>query len=159
MPTYWYSTRGVDQTRLSNRHLNLLDEAFERRTRVQLYDTDAFGHGVPAIANPYQGTMSAGDLHYGLYRQPSLAQDSDLQLDMSLLMECPSSLQPSLKSSTLLDSPRSRFSPSSAMTCRPLRSQHSTLCNDDDGQQSGSYSPPRRSPALYEDHCLCCIIS
>ncbi|KAF7725523.1 hypothetical protein EC973_009553 [Apophysomyces ossiformis] len=87
MATYWYSTNGMDQRRLSNRHLAVLDQAFERRTRVQIFDDDAFGRNVPAIANPYQGTMTAGDIHFGLYRHPSLWQMSEDSLDTLILMD------------------------------------------------------------------------
>ncbi|KAI8644687.1 hypothetical protein BD408DRAFT_441467 [Parasitella parasitica] len=66
MASFWYSTNGMDQRRLSSRHLPTLDQAFERRARIQIFDDEVFGQNVAAVANPYQGTMTAGDLHFGL---------------------------------------------------------------------------------------------
>ncbi|KAI8333981.1 hypothetical protein BC941DRAFT_433520 [Chlamydoabsidia padenii] len=84
--TYWYSTNGMDHKRLANRHVAALDEAFERQTRVTIYDDEAFGNR-SAIASPHLGTMTSGDIHYGLYRQPSLWQDnSKASLDSGMLV-------------------------------------------------------------------------
>lgn len=70
--SYWYSTNGLDRRRLSNRYLAILDQAFTEHARIQIVDDELFGQDVLAMANPYQGTMTAGDIHYGLYRQPPL---------------------------------------------------------------------------------------
>ncbi|KAL9558380.1 hypothetical protein PS6_001347 [Mucor atramentarius] len=78
MASYWYSTNGMDQRRLSSRHLPILDQAFERHARIQIFDDELFGQDVPAIANPYQGTMTAGDLHFGLYRQPPMWHPTEM---------------------------------------------------------------------------------
>lgn len=78
---YWYSTNGMVQRRLPNRHFTMLDQAFERRARIQIYDDEIFGANVSALANPYQGTMTAGDLHFGLYRHPPIWRMSDVSLD------------------------------------------------------------------------------
>ncbi|KAG1470689.1 hypothetical protein G6F56_002534 [Rhizopus delemar] len=78
---YWYSTNGMVQSRLPSRHFAILDQAFERRTRIQIYDEEVFGANMPALANPYQGTMTAGDLHFGLYRHPPVWRMSDVSLD------------------------------------------------------------------------------
>jgi hypothetical protein len=87
MASYWYSTNGMSQRRLSNRHLSILDQAFERHARIQIFDDEVFGQNVAAIANPYQGTMTAGDLHFGLYRQPPMWRMSDTSLDTLILMD------------------------------------------------------------------------
>ncbi|KAI8881898.1 hypothetical protein K501DRAFT_286135, partial [Backusella circina FSU 941] len=87
MSTYWYSTNGMSQRRLSHRNVALLDRAFERHDRIQIFDDEVFGVNVPAIANPYQGTMTAGDLHFGLYRQPPMWRISDTSLDTLILMD------------------------------------------------------------------------
>jgi hypothetical protein len=87
MTSYWYSTNGMSQRRLSNRHLSILDQAFERHARIQIFDDDVFGQNITAIANPYQGTMTAGDLHFGLYRQPPMWRMSDTSLDTLILMD------------------------------------------------------------------------
>lgn len=92
MTSYWYSTNGMNQRRLSIRHLSILDQAFERHTRIQIFDDEVFGQNVAAIANPYQGTMTAGDLHFGLYRQPPMWRMSDTSLDTLILMESNTSL-------------------------------------------------------------------
>ncbi|KAI9306990.1 hypothetical protein BJ944DRAFT_238252 [Cunninghamella echinulata] len=83
--TYWYSTNGMDHKRLADRHVSALDEAFERQTRVQIVDPEAFGNH-PAIASPHLGTMTSGEIHYGLYRQPSLWESSDNSLDNLLFI-------------------------------------------------------------------------
>ena len=96
MCSYWYSTNGMNQRRLSIRHLSILDQAFERHARIQLFDDEAFGQNVPAIANPYQGTMTAGDLHFGLYRKPPMWRMSDTSLDTLILMDSDSQLDEAL---------------------------------------------------------------
>jgi hypothetical protein len=87
MSEYWYSTNGLIQRRLSSRHLHALDQAFESHARIQLLDEDLFGPNVVAIANPYQGTMTASDIHYGLYRQPPMWRMSNSTLDGFILMD------------------------------------------------------------------------
>ncbi|KAI8984016.1 hypothetical protein BDF20DRAFT_857571 [Mycotypha africana] len=104
---YWYSTNGMMQRRLPLHHLAILDQAFERHARIQLLieeEEDLFFSGsmtcsnpkqqqqqhkhiVTITANPYQGTMTAGDLHYGLYRQPPLWRISDASLDTLILLD------------------------------------------------------------------------
>ncbi|KAI7868060.1 hypothetical protein BDF14DRAFT_589270 [Spinellus fusiger] len=88
MAAYWYSTDGTDQRRLSGRHLSMLDEAFEHQKRVELYDSEAFGPNIIATACPHLGTMTAGLIHFGLYRQPSLWSSCDGSLDTLVLMSC-----------------------------------------------------------------------
>ncbi|CAO3590952.1 unnamed protein product [Absidia cylindrospora] len=83
--TYWYSTNGMDRKRLADRHVTALDEAFDRQARVQIFDDEAFGNR-PAFASPHLGTMTSGDIHYGLYRQPSLWEDSMPSLDSMKLV-------------------------------------------------------------------------
>lgn len=87
MSSYWYSTNGLVHRRLSIRHLNTLDQAFEKHARVQIFDDELFGRDIPAIANPYQGTMTAGEIHYGLYRQPPMWRMSDSSLNTLILMD------------------------------------------------------------------------
>lgn len=116
--TYWYSTDGANHQRLANRHTSLLDQAFDKRKRIQLHDTAMFGN-VVAVANPYAGTMTAGNIHYGLYRHPSLWQDptgiSD-DLDTLVLIDDDNLLQDasSSNSSTSSTSSRSTSSASSS---------------------------------------------
>lgn len=86
--SYWYSTSGRIHLRISSTHLDSLDEAFKQHTRIQIVDEQLFGPDTTINAFPSQGTMTAGDLHYGLYRQPPLwQQDDTTSLDMFLLEE------------------------------------------------------------------------
>ncbi|KAG2218829.1 hypothetical protein INT45_007596 [Circinella minor] len=86
---YWYTANGMIHKRLSNNHTPLLDQAFECRIRVQVYDNDIFGPNTIAVANPAAGTMTVGDLHYGLYRHPFLVFDhsSATTMDSLILMD------------------------------------------------------------------------
>ncbi|KAI8340550.1 hypothetical protein BC941DRAFT_417547 [Chlamydoabsidia padenii] len=77
---YWYSTNGMDRKRLADRHVLALDEAFDRQARVEIFDDEAFKHK-SAVASPHLGTMTSGDIHYGLYRQPSLWESNEASLD------------------------------------------------------------------------------
>ncbi|KAI8048332.1 uncharacterized protein B0P05DRAFT_564498 [Gilbertella persicaria] len=91
MTSYWYSTNGMKQCRLSNRYLSVLDQAYERRSRIQIADEELFGKTMSAIANPYQGTMTAEEFHFGLYRQPPIWRMSSISLDTLTFMDCASS--------------------------------------------------------------------
>ncbi|KAI9252431.1 hypothetical protein BDA99DRAFT_541150 [Phascolomyces articulosus] len=94
MASYWYSTDGMDHKRLSTRHLDMLDHAFERRARVEISDDQAFGN-VTAMADPFLGTMTAGDIHYGLYRHPSLRKsESNCSLDTLILVDSTAAILP-----------------------------------------------------------------
>ncbi|KAI9303152.1 hypothetical protein BJ944DRAFT_268855 [Cunninghamella echinulata] len=159
MTSYWYSTNGMDQRKLSNKHMQLLDEAFERRTRVQIYDEEALGHSIPAIANPYQGTMSAGDIHYGLYRYPSLWQmdeEDGYDLDTSLLMNINMSLS---TSSTSLTSSTTTKNNNSNTKNRFQQHQHKLFSYSKQSSHHHPYSQRRKSSSLQDDPCYCCIIS
>ncbi|KAI8143030.1 hypothetical protein BJV82DRAFT_613190 [Fennellomyces sp. T-0311] len=134
---YWYTTNGMVHKRLSSRHTVLLDQAFDRRIRVQIYDIDAFGPTAVAVANPVAGTMTAGDLHYGLYRHPSLllnnssaAMDSLILMDTDMLQE---SSHESFRDGSTLDI----FSPS-------------------EYHRFSSQSGRRRSTTHLENQCICC---
>jgi hypothetical protein len=78
--TYWYSTNGMDRKRLADRHVTALDEAFDQQARVEIFDDEAF-RNKSAIASPHLGTMTSGDIHYGLYREPSLWEQNEANLD------------------------------------------------------------------------------
>ena len=94
MASYWYSTDGMDHKRLSNRHLEILDHAYERRARVEISDDQAFSN-VAAIADPFLGTMTAGDIHYGLYRNPSLRKsESNCSLNTLILFDSTAAILP-----------------------------------------------------------------
>ena len=85
---YWYTTNGMVHKQLSNHHTALLDQAFDRRIPVQIYDIDAFRPSAVAVANPVTGTMTAGDIHYGLYRHPSLVlNNSSAAMDSLIFMD------------------------------------------------------------------------
>ncbi|CAO0802976.1 unnamed protein product [Mucor circinelloides] len=138
MASYWYSTNGMDQRRLSSRHLPILDQAFERHARIQIFDDELFGQDVPAIANPYQGTMTAGDLHFGLYRQPPMWRMSDTSLDTLILID-----------PTEMISKTSRLSNGNDMD------EQSIISNN-----KRKYRFIQRRPAVaVEDNCICCVIS
>ncbi|CAO3644669.1 unnamed protein product [Cunninghamella echinulata] len=160
MTSYWYSTNGMDQRKLSNKHMQLLDEAFERRTRVQIYDEEALGHSIPAIANPYQGTMSAGDIHYGLYRYPSLWQmdeEDGYDLDTSLLMNINMSL--STSSTSLTSSTTTKNNNNNNTKNRFQQHQHKLFSYSKQSSHHHPYSQRRKSSSLQDDPCYCCIIS
>lgn len=160
MATYWYSTNGMHHKRLSNRHTSLLDQAFDRRIRVQIYDVEAFGPSVVAVANPFAGTMIAGDIHYGLYRHPSLALTDTISLDTLELTD---------SENLLLQLTRGDNAVGTATT----RSTHSNT-NNDDVTSTTTFAPPRHknrrkkrvssstaAAGPKDDHeCLpCCILS
>ncbi|CAO3613878.1 unnamed protein product [Cunninghamella blakesleeana] len=163
MSSYWYSTNGMDQRKLSNKHMELLDDAFERRTRVQLYDEEALGHSIPAIANPYQGTMSAGDIHYGLYRYPSLWQmenDDYYDLDTSLLMtNTNNNLSTSSMTTTTINNTttKNRFYRSSSINPTTVNTFSFKLLSY--SKQTHHYSQRKRQSTIHDDPCYCCIIS
>lgn len=70
----------MDRKRLADRHVSALDEAFDQQTRVEIFDDEAF-RNKSAIASPHLGTMTSGDIHYGLYREPSLWEQNEANLD------------------------------------------------------------------------------
>ncbi|OAD73979.1 hypothetical protein PHYBLDRAFT_145443 [Phycomyces blakesleeanus NRRL 1555(-)] len=169
MVAYWYSTDGIDQRRLSNRHLSILDEAFKQQRRVEIYDEDAFGPEVLATACPHLGTMTAGLLHYGLYRQPSLWDACDSSLETLLLMDCGDGADQDSKglssdwyenSCGLLDTPAieipdSVHSPDhhAMMRTIPQGTNPSSLFSN---YQS---VPDRPQSHLHDSSYICCIIS
>ncbi|KAI8364674.1 uncharacterized protein BYT42DRAFT_165231 [Radiomyces spectabilis] len=159
--SYWYSTDGMDKRRLSTRHLPALDQAFERRTRVEIYDDEAFGNHV-AIANPYQGTMTAGDIHYGLYRHPTLWRISDASLDTSMLIDSSTAIM-SADTHPSDSSPRSRFTaietPSTASSSLTAADKTMRKSSIQDTREALYRQRRRASVAPNDDHCNCCIIS
>ncbi|GAN05626.1 hypothetical protein MAM1_0097c05098 [Mucor ambiguus] len=138
MASYWYSTNGMDQRRLSSRHLPVLDQAFERHARIQIFDDELFGLNVPAIANPYQGTMTAGDLHFGLYRQPPMWRMSDTSLDTLILID-----------------PTEMISKTSRLSNGNELDEQSIISND----RKKYRFMQRKPPVAVEDNCICCVIS
>jgi hypothetical protein len=134
----------MSQRRLSSRHLSILDQAFERHARIQIFDDEVFGHNVPAIANPYQGTMTAGDLHFGLYRQPPMWRISDTSLDTLILMD---------------------MDDSSAKMNRHSNGQPETnTVNDASSIKYNKFMQNQRKRIVQqgnsvEEHCICCRIS
>lgn len=145
MTSYWYSTNGMSQRRLSNRHLSILDQAFERHARIQIFDEELFGHNVSALANPYQGTMTAGGLHFGLYRQPPMWQMSDTSLDTLILMDIDdSSVKINRHSNGQPEN--DTINDASAMNYKKfMQDQRKRIV-----QQQGN---------PVEEHCICCRIS
>lgn len=186
MASYWYSTDGMDRKHLPNRHLDVLDRAYERRARVEIYDEQVFGPNVPAIADPYLGTMTAGDIHYGLYRHPSL-RTSDTSLDTLIFADSTIGILASSSSNNNNNTTIRRSSNSVGMINNNhsvSRSRHigqSILNNDQTYNVSsdhntsqhqqpndGTSSPgrianrssiPMRRSILEDEDCVCCIIS
>lgn len=163
MTSYWYSTNGMSQRRLSLRYLSILDQAFERHARIQLFDDDAFGHNVPAIANPYQGTMTAGDLHYGLYRQPPMWCMSDTSLDTLILMDGDTQFDEALDS---LNTTTTKIGNSRHTDGDDRMSDASLDINSSNNgarniQSKYKYIQKKRMllTQATEDHCVCCRIS
>ncbi|OAD05674.1 hypothetical protein MUCCIDRAFT_106233 [Mucor lusitanicus CBS 277.49] len=130
----------MDQRRLSIRHLPLMDQAFERHARIQILDDELFGQNVPAIANPYQGTMTAGDLHFGLYRQPPMWRMSDTSLDTLILIDPAEMI-----------SKASRFSNGNELDEQSISSSS--------GKAKYRFMQQRKLPVAVEDNCICCVIS
>lgn len=186
MASYWYSTDGMDHKRLSNRHLAVLDRAFERRARVEIYDEAAFGTGLTAVADPYLGTMTAGDIHYGLYRNPSLRvrrSESSSSLDTFIFMESTTGI---LSADNRCSSKNSWCENNQVLVASDRRTREASnrQCGDNGNNSSAARatSNPRKNcsfmsaaaaqsssptlgarrtgsqPALEED-CICCIIS
>ncbi|KAI7883362.1 hypothetical protein K492DRAFT_192748 [Lichtheimia hyalospora FSU 10163] len=103
MASYWYSTDGMDHKRLSDRHLELLDKAFEGKKRVEIHDQQAFGN-TAAIADPFLGTMTAANIHYGLYRNPTLRvmmDDDDTSMDSLMMLDSTTLMLDTYNQSTL----------------------------------------------------------
>lgn len=179
--TYWYSTNGMDHKRLSNRHTRLLDEAYERRIRVEIYDIEAFGPSVVAVANPFAGTMTAGDIHYGLYRNPSLAlhDASSSSLDTLILLDTDNLLLKTSPSSptTATKTDSDEHYHKSVLSSSTLRSESITQTKSENHRRAlqNNIHPPftepsncnyrfthtRRSPPPPpgDNHCVCCVIS
>lgn len=143
---YWYSTNGMAQHRLPSRHFAVLDQAFERHTRIQIYDDEIFGANVPALANPYQGTMTAGDLHFGLYRHPPIWRMSDVSLD------------------TLTFIGDSNFTDEDKSTRRDshgnMIQDKEMAANDSTDTKNLKYRTKQRRRIMIEEDCInCCVIS
>ncbi|KAI9254498.1 hypothetical protein BDA99DRAFT_586583 [Phascolomyces articulosus] len=146
---YWYTTNGMIHKRLSNRHTALLDQAFDRRIRVQIYDIDAFGPSAVAVANPVAGTMSAGDIHYGLYRHPSLVlNNSSAAIDSLILMDSDNLLLQDTSHESFRDGSTTTFDIFSPTDYHRSFSHHHH-------QQTATSSSRRRSMVV-ENQCVCC---
>ncbi|KAG2207494.1 hypothetical protein INT47_004242 [Mucor saturninus] len=165
MTSYWYSTNGMNQRRLSNRHLSILDQAFERHARIQLYDDEVFGLNIAAMANPYQGTMTAGDLHFGLYRQPPMWRMSDTSLDTLILMDSHSENDETMETKNRQstgDLP-DRMSDASLddNLSRPNNNNNSNNNNNNRNSNQSRYKYlQKKKPSQYVDeNCICCRIS
>ncbi|KAI8144517.1 hypothetical protein BJV82DRAFT_70358 [Fennellomyces sp. T-0311] len=155
MASYWYSTDGMDHKRLSTRHLDILDRAFERRTRVEIYDDQAFGN-VAAVADPFLGTMTAGDIHYGLYRNPSLRQsESNCSLDTLILVDSTAAILPP----NAAQQSRSRYSNNQSNNddCVLVASDRNNFVRRPSHRAIRSPQTTRR--LAEEEECVCCIIS
>jgi hypothetical protein len=170
MTSYWYSTNGMSQRRLSNRHLSILDQAFERHARIQLYDDEVFGQNIAAIANPYQGTMTAGDLHFGLYRQPPMWRMSDTSLDTLILMDSHSEIDEAINNMNTTIVTKNRHSNGDNDTL-PRMSDASLDSNNlprgviangrtNNGNQTKyKYIQRKKASQYIEENCICCRIS
>ncbi|RUP43944.1 hypothetical protein BC936DRAFT_150160 [Jimgerdemannia flammicorona] len=75
--SYWYSTDGPNRIRIDNAHLATLDYAYETQSKVQLNVGDQ-----TLLASPSTGVLSSGDIHYGLYREPSLNNSEQELFDL-----------------------------------------------------------------------------
>ncbi|KAI9352423.1 hypothetical protein BD770DRAFT_393423 [Pilaira anomala] len=157
--SYWYSRNGLDQRRLSHRHLSILDQAFERHARIQLFDDEVFGQNVIAIANPYQGTLTAGDLHFGLYRQPPMWRMSDTSLDTLILMD---SYHHSQIDETTTTNSKNRHSNGDATSL----DTNTIIINNNNSPRDVTtqstkykYNSHRKKNSQKEEHCICCRIS
>lgn len=149
--TYWYSTNGMHHKRLSNRHTSILDQAFDRRIRVQIYDIEAFGPSVVAVANPFAGTMTAGDIHYGLYRHPTLALTDTVSLDTLVLTDSENLLlQPFTTHSTSVSDTHSYHNNNDENSFTPRRKNR---------RKKQCVSSNSNSPKEEHDCPPCCILS
>ncbi|ORY90031.1 hypothetical protein BCR43DRAFT_499898 [Syncephalastrum racemosum] len=168
MASYWYSTDGMDHKRLSNRHLAVLDRAFERRMRVDIRDKSAFGD-LPAVADPYLGTMTSGDIHYGLYRNPSLRTSEMDALDNLVLVDSSLDLNTNTSRSRHGNTNNSYSNLTNAMGALPQCDGDDRVLVASDRNVSESARPttpsfarPRRhimQSNAAEEECYCCIIS
>ncbi|KAI9495532.1 hypothetical protein BDB00DRAFT_786332 [Zychaea mexicana] len=177
MASYWYSTDGMDHKRLSTRHLELLDRAFERRARVEIRDDQAFGI-VPAIADPFLGTMTSGDIHYGLYRNPSLRQsESNCSLDTLILVDSTAAILPPSPTNAFQQQSRSRYNSPASVSAGAAAAAGGLNGLDDNfvlvasdrniirrpSQQNRSIHVPssvnNNRRMAEEEECVCCIIS
>ncbi|CAO3616241.1 unnamed protein product [Cunninghamella blakesleeana] len=139
--TYWYSTNAI-----SGSSCNSINEAFERQTRVQIFDQEAFGNH-PAIASPHLGTMTSGEIHYGLYRQPSLWETSDNSLDNLILI-------PGV--GDIINMPTDSYEMANSNSATGLNNNNNNSNNSKSNHHSSS--PLRRRPLRPHPNDLCCII-
>ncbi|KAI9491910.1 hypothetical protein BDB00DRAFT_873937 [Zychaea mexicana] len=147
---YWYSTNGMVHKRLSNRHTALLDQAFDRRIRVKIYDIDAFGPSAVAVANPVAGTMTAGDIHYGLYRHPSLVlNNSSAAIDSLIFMDSDNLLLPQETTTTTHESFRDVGSTATFDIFSPA--EYHRFSHHHHHQQTTG----RRRSMVVENQCVC----
>lgn len=164
----------MDHKRLSSRHLDMLDNAYKNRTRIKIFDDYAFGPEVAAIADPYLGTMTAGEIHFGLYRNPTLRVSGDGMddLDNLILLDSTAGMF-QFSSSSSSSSSSSGSSPSTTDNCVLVAShnflgqrRHSFPAiknnnNNSSKKRSDSSSTPNHSAGQRpnQDECVCCIIS
>ncbi|KAI7851416.1 hypothetical protein BDC45DRAFT_515719 [Circinella umbellata] len=148
---YWYTANGMIHKRLSNNHTTLLDQAFERRIRVQVYDNDVFGPHAVAVANPAAGTITVGDLHYGLYRHPFLVfNNSSATMDSLILMDSENLL---LQSSTSHES----FRDTSTTTFHIFSpAQYLSSINHQRTIKTTANNNRRHSSIVVENQYVCC---
>lgn len=158
--SYWYSRNGLDQRRLSHRHLSILDQAFERHARIQLFDDEVFGQNVIAIANPYQGTLTAGDLHFGLYRQPPMWRMSDTSLDTLILMDSYHHSQIDDEKTTTNSKNRHSNGDVTSLDTNTIIINNNNSPRDVTTQSTKyKYNSHRKKNSQTEEHCICCRIS
>lgn len=157
MASYWYSTNGMSQRRLSSRHLSILDQAFERHARIQLYDDEVFGQNIAAMANPYQGTMTAGDLHFGLYRQPPMWRMSDTSLDTLILMDSHSENDETIHTKSRQSTGDLPNRMSGASLDDNLPRANNTRNNSN--QTKYKYLQKKKPSQYVDENCVCCRIS
>ncbi|KAG2219560.1 hypothetical protein INT45_013219 [Circinella minor] len=183
MASYWYSTDGMDHKRLSSRHLEILDRAYERRTRVEISDDQAFGN-MAAIADPFLGTMTAGDIHYGLYRNPSLRKsESNCSLNTLILVDSTTAILPPSPNALLQQqASRSRYNNNTSSSNNNNLSNNDIVLPEDindyvlhasdhnirrPSQQHRNIQLPSTTGTtaitnrrmVEEEECVCCVIS
>ncbi|RUS22343.1 hypothetical protein BC937DRAFT_89616 [Endogone sp. FLAS-F59071] len=83
MSCYWYSTDGSRRTRIDNVHLSKLDRAYETQSKIELNLGDR-----TLVASPSTGVLSSGDIHYGLYREPSLHSAERESFELTFRFPC-----------------------------------------------------------------------
>ncbi|KAF1805986.1 hypothetical protein FB192DRAFT_1275474 [Mucor lusitanicus] len=82
--------------------------------------------------------MTAGDLHFGLYRQPPMWRMSDTSLDTLILMD-----------PTEMISKTSRLSSGNELDEQSIMG----------GDRKKYRFMQRKPPVAVEDNCICCVIS